>query len=48
MFDYPEHLGPAGLWGFGPQDYTPMDDYHEIYWDADGGLDVQRQAGRVE
>lgn len=36
MFDYPEHLGPAGLWGFGPQDYTPMDDYHEFYWDADG------------
>jgi hypothetical protein len=34
MFDYPEHLGPAGLWGFGPQDYTPMDDYHEMYWDA--------------
>jgi hypothetical protein len=36
MFDYPEHLGPAGLWGFGPHDYTPMDDYHEFYWDADG------------
>ena len=34
MFDYPEHYGPAGLWGFGPQDYTPMDDYHEMYWDA--------------
>lgn len=36
MFDYPEHLGPAGLWGFGPKDYTPMDDYHEFYWDPDG------------
>jgi hypothetical protein len=36
MFDYPEHLGPAGLWGFGPRDYTPMDDYHEFYWDPDG------------
>ena len=35
MFDYPEHLGPAGLWGFGPRDYTPMDDYHEMYWDPD-------------
>jgi hypothetical protein len=35
MFDYPEHLGPAGLWGFGPQDYTPMDDFHEFYWDPD-------------
>lgn len=36
MFEYPEHLGPAGLWGFGPQDYTPMDDFHEFYWDPDG------------
>jgi hypothetical protein len=35
MFHYPEHLGPAGLWGFGPGDYTPMDDFHEIYWDPD-------------
>ncbi len=34
MFDYPEHYGPAGLWGFGPSDYTPMDDYHEMFWDA--------------
>jgi hypothetical protein len=34
MFTYHDHLGPAGLWGFGPGDYTPMDDYHEIYWDA--------------
>jgi hypothetical protein len=33
MFTYHDRLGPAGLWGFGPQDYTPMDDYHEIYWD---------------
>ncbi len=35
MFSYGDHLGPAGLWGFGPQDYTPMDDYHEMYWDPD-------------
>jgi hypothetical protein len=34
MFDYPEALGPAGLWDFGPGDYTPMDDYHEMYWDS--------------
>jgi hypothetical protein len=33
MFAYPDHLGPAGLWGFGPGDYTPMGDFHEIYWD---------------
>ena len=36
LFDYPEVLGPAGLWDFGPGDYTPMDDYHEMYWDPDG------------
>lgn len=36
MFDYPEALGPAGLWSFGPDDYTPMDDYHEMYWDPEG------------
>ncbi|HVV37067.1 MAG TPA: hypothetical protein VHC63_10730 [Acidimicrobiales bacterium] len=33
MFTYGDHLGPAGLWNFGPGDYTPMDDFHEIYWD---------------
>lgn len=33
MFTYKDKLGPAGLWTFGPGDYTPMDDYHEIYWD---------------
>jgi hypothetical protein len=33
MFAYGEHFGPAGLWSFGPTDYTPMDDYHEMYWD---------------
>jgi len=33
MFTYKDKLGPAGLWSFGPGDYTPMDDYHEIYWD---------------
>jgi hypothetical protein len=36
MFDYPEALGPAGLWSFGPGDFTPMDDYHEMYWDPEG------------
>jgi len=33
MFAYPKKLGPAGLWGFGPGDYTPQDDVREIYWD---------------
>ena len=33
MFDYPERAGPEGVWGFGPQDYTPRLDYREVYWD---------------
>jgi hypothetical protein len=32
MFAYPKKLGPAGLWGYGPGDYTPQDDVREIYW----------------
>lgn len=35
MFAYPERYGPAGLWSFGPEDHTPMDDFHEMYWDPD-------------
>jgi hypothetical protein len=33
MFSYPPKLGPAGVWGFGPHDYTTSDDVREIYWD---------------
>jgi hypothetical protein len=32
MFAYPKKQGPAGLWGYGPGDYTPQDDVREIYW----------------
>lgn len=45
MFAYPEHFGPAGLWGFGPKDYTPMDDYHEFYWDATAVSTYNGKAG---
>jgi len=34
MFAYPGGSGPRGLWGFGPGDYTPTDDYREIWWDV--------------
>jgi hypothetical protein len=34
MFAYPPKLGPAGLWKFGPRDYTAANDVREIYWDA--------------
>ncbi|HZN14035.1 MAG TPA: ABC transporter substrate-binding protein [Acidimicrobiales bacterium] len=33
MFAYPGGSGPRGGWGFGPGDYTPMDDFREIWWD---------------
>ena len=32
MFRYPPKLGPAGLWGFGPTDFTAADDFREICW----------------
>jgi hypothetical protein len=35
MFAYPGGAGPRGYWGFGPGDYTPQDDFREIWWDAD-------------
>jgi hypothetical protein len=35
MFDYPGGSGPAGTWGFGPQNYTPTEDFREVYWDPD-------------
>jgi hypothetical protein len=33
MFAYPGGTGPRGSWGFAPGDYTPMDDFREIWWD---------------
>jgi hypothetical protein len=33
MFAYPGGQGPRGSWHFGPGDYTPTDDFREIWWD---------------
>jgi len=35
MYAYPGGSGPRGLWGFGPGDHTPTDDFREIWWDPD-------------
>ncbi|HJR26174.1 MAG TPA: ABC transporter substrate-binding protein, partial [Acidimicrobiales bacterium] len=35
MFAYPDRFGPRGTWDFGPGDYTPTNDYREIWWDPD-------------
>ena len=32
MFAYPGGTGPRGTWGFGEGDYTPTDDFREIWW----------------
>lgn len=32
MYAYPGGSGPRGLWGFGPGDHTPTDDFREIWW----------------
>jgi hypothetical protein len=33
MFNYPEKVGPVGLWKFGPGDRTAANDVREIYFD---------------
>ena len=35
MFSYQGASGPRGYWSFGPGDYTPTDDFREIWWDPD-------------
>jgi len=35
MFAYPGGTGPQGTWKFGPGDYTPAEDFREIWWDPD-------------
>jgi hypothetical protein len=33
MFNFPAKQGPAGLWGWGPSQYTVPNDVREICWD---------------
>ena len=46
MFNYPRVTGPAGSWGFGPGDFTPMDDAMVIWWnpEADSPYNGKRGA----
>jgi hypothetical protein len=32
MYNYPPRLGPAGLWGFGPDQHTIPNDFREVCW----------------
>ena len=45
MFAYPPRIGPAGLWGFGPHDYTTADDVREIYWDREATSKYNQKKG---
>lgn len=33
MFDYPGGVGPAGVWKFGPNNYTAQEAIREVWWD---------------
>jgi hypothetical protein len=45
MFSYPGRSGPRGLWQFGPEDYTTVDDFREIWWDPDKISPQNNKAG---
>nr|MBA2282212.1 ABC transporter substrate-binding protein [Acidimicrobiia bacterium] len=45
MFNYPGGTGPRGTWGFGEGDYTPTDDFREIWWDPQRISPQNNQAG---
>ncbi len=32
MYAYPPRVGPAGLWGFGPNQHTTPNDFREVCW----------------
>jgi hypothetical protein len=50
MFNYPRATGPAGSWGFGPGDFTPMDDAMVIWWnpDADSAYNGKKGAYQTD
>ncbi len=45
MFDYPERDGPAGTWGFSEGNYTPAQNFREIYWDPQATSPFNSQPG---
>jgi hypothetical protein len=45
MFAYPGGSGPRGTWHFGPTDYTPTDDFRQIWWDPNRISGQNNQAG---
>ena len=45
MFAYPGGTGPRGTWHFGEGDYTPTDDFREIWWNPDQISSQNNQPG---
>jgi hypothetical protein len=45
MFDYPGGQGPAGTWAFGDGNYTPTEDFREVYWDPNATSPFNNEQG---
>lgn len=45
MFQFPPKEGPAGLWGWGPSQYTVPNDVREICWSPNGVSPYNNKAG---
>ena len=45
MFDYPGGTGPSGTWGFSEGNYTPTQDFREVYWDPQAASPFNNQPG---
>jgi hypothetical protein len=45
MFAYPGGSGPRGAWHFKPGDYTPTDDFRELWWSPDAVSPQNNQPG---
>ena len=45
MFDYPGGVGPAGTWAFGERNYTPTQDFREVFWDPNATSPFNNEQG---
>jgi hypothetical protein len=46
LYGYPGGTGPAGTWGFGPDNHTPTEDFREVHWDPEAVSPYNSQPGR--
>jgi len=45
MFRYPNRSGPAGTWGFGPNNYSTTQDAREVFWNPQATSIETRERG---